>query len=529
VADPENDERGREWWEDAPRPKRSRRAIVVVIAAVLLVAGAGTYALVRSRAGAASRDAGPATDPATLVHVAFGARTDRADEIFGKRMMNLAIALDRKPSSEVDAAVRALAADDVKQELGEPAFTELQRTVDAAKKAAQAEPGDELSVTNLEIATAKLDNALIVAKKPYFVDASVLAKPDRRLVLLYEFTIAASDLYDSGGTRVRAVRLRRLDHLNWEHTLLGFVKPHREQAVILLNQIEDQLVTDVIPAIAKDAPLRLRAPEGPEGALAITSMEQLAGVQLREDVRAIPQLDQKALAVIVDALATRQALLARWNERVLSRGARITLPTTLMFDVDVIASRLETIAAPNEITQLKRAQASIAAPEVMRAYADLLEAFTASVERHEVQHRLDTSHPTPMPARVDEFFPPGRGMATDRARTRLTHELSAYVAQIARDEALARTTYSLLVRFLFDPNMRGGIESHVALIVTQELARELGVPLGPILVNRTVDDAMLERAHAGITGHPPAKIAAAASQVWSRLFGAPLAPLVASR
>jgi len=48
---------------------------------------------------------------------------------------------------------------------------------------------DVPSVTALDVAVARLDNALLAPKLPYFVDANVIRSRDRerRLVLLYEF------------------------------------------------------------------------------------------------------------------------------------------------------------------------------------------------------------------------------------------------------------------------------------------------------------------------------------------------------
>jgi hypothetical protein len=91
---------------------------------------------------------------------------------------------------------------------------------------------------------------------------------------------------------------------------------------------------------------------------------------------------------------------------------------------------------------------------------------------------------------------------------------------------MARTTYTMVARFLVEPRLRGVTESYVALVVTEELARELGVVgLGPILRQGSVDEAELTRAHSAITTPSSAAVAAAARRVWSRLFRTELAPL----
>ncbi len=271
-----------EWWAKSARDTRSR-PLVALATMFLAMAGIGGYFMFGRNAPAAlatSPDASApsaASDPASLLPIAMRRPTPQADEIFTSKILRFTIALDQaakrgapdgdagSDSVELVAAEEALRGADVHGALGPRASTALEEMLTTAKTAARAATADEASVTAFEIATAKLDNALVVGGFPYFVDASVMVDEEhgKRLILLYEFSILATTLHASGDARVRSVRLRRLDRLNWSHTLLGFVNPHRSYAVVLLDQIDEQLVTNVIPALAPEAPMPLLANEVP--------------------------------------------------------------------------------------------------------------------------------------------------------------------------------------------------------------------------------------------------------------------------
>jgi len=485
---------------------------------MVFLVGAGIGATSCSALGSAISAAASAPsaieDPATLLPIALHAPLPKADEIFTSRILRFTIALDQAAKrGVVDAALRRGSSsrrprprwrdDDVREALGPRAATALQDVVTAARLAARAAPNDEPSVTAFEIATARLDNALIAAGLPYFVDASVIVDPMRstRLLLLYEFSILSSSLYASGDARVRAVRLRRLDRLNWSHTLLGFVNPHRIYAVVLLDQIDEQLVTNILPALANDAPMPLLASEAPataggqaDGAAAAEALaiSARAGRSVRAEVDELLGADGAAGRELGEAVRARRALFEKWNERLKNRGS-LKSPSKLELDVDALEREVGT-ALPRGNRGAPPPPEAPRAPDVLKAYAAVREAFVASVERHEVQHRLDQIRPTAMPKEIDALIPRGTGPAGENVRSHVKNELSAYLAQVARDEPLTKTTFTMLVRFLADPRVRGGAESYAALIATEQLAAELGITgIAPLLDDRKLDDARIGR------------------------------------
>ena len=65
-----------------------------------------------------------------------------------------------------------------------------------------------------------------------------------------------------------------------------------------------------------------------------------------------------------------------------------------------------------------------------------------------------------------------------------------------------------------------------ALIAVEQLAEELGIKgVAPLVHDRQLDDARIDVAHRELTNVPAPKLRDAARKVWSRLFGAPFAPL----
>lgn len=222
-----------------------------------------TSSATREQTPGASADAAPAPlDPTASKTIGLRGRTPAGDDVFGKRRTDFTVALDRGQEES------ALLAPDVAASIGEKPATALAAVVSAAKSASNPFSDAEKVATELEIAVARLDESLLAAGLPYFVDSSVRTTPaNKRLVLLYGFSIVATSTLASADASVRTVRLRRLDQLNWRHRLLGLVREHRAQAVVLLDQLDRELVELLLPSLAPNAPMTLSTDDAPEDAV----------------------------------------------------------------------------------------------------------------------------------------------------------------------------------------------------------------------------------------------------------------------
>ncbi len=159
----------------------------------------------------------------------------------------------------------------------------------------------------------------------------------------------------------------------------------------------------------------------------------------------------------------------------------------------------------------------------------LRDALASSVERHEVQHRLDAlaSGPPPMPRELEALVGPLEDAGKEVPLAAAARaELSAYLAELARDPRTPRVGLTLIARFLFDRSMHGAAECYAALVIVQGLAARLGVPGGDaLLTGRTVDRRAVATVWLALAALPPERLRAAARAQWEALFGAPLPEL----
>lgn len=514
-----------DWWEDEGARRRKRRsALLPVVGLGVVLAAIGAYAAFgparEGAAPAATKSTAPPRptaieDRRTLEPLTLAAPTPRADELVGERFTRLVYALEKRARAtgtdaepaaraEVDRARDALLAPEVGEVLGKsvaPAVKELVTALEDAEALPGADAGDDTSAkaAAVEVAVARLDNALLVERQPYFVDAVVLVEPTgRRAAPVSTFAITETSLYASAGVRVRSLRVRRLDHAGWKCTLTGFVNPYRPFATVLLDQADEELVA----TLAHDAPLAVPP------------------VHLADLDAGAPS----ALEELGQALAARRALFATWDARLRPLGQALPAPRQLAFDVAAFERDPRAAVPAAELADLKKAQARLDKPEVVRGYGVVREEILAAIETHEVQHRLDAVRGIPMPAAIDALVP--ATPAEEAKRERIQAELSAYLAEMARAPELARVTLDLLARFLADPETRGGAESYAALVALEALAKELGVPdASPLLRQGVLDEARFARAERAVTNKAPDALAAAAGRAWAALFGRALDPV----
>ncbi|MBS2013759.1 MAG: hypothetical protein JST00_12780 [Deltaproteobacteria bacterium] len=516
-----------------------------VIALVLVVAAAAALALFVARKGASTAKGGTESAPEavvdrrTLEPFRLAPSTEKGDDVVGRRLAKLVVALDRstragapaQAMTDLGVAETELLGEETRAALGEPAVAALREVVVAAKTAAHARVKDEASVTALDVAVARLDNALLAAHLPYFVDASVIVTRDRsrRIVLLYGFATVGTSLYASGADRVRTVRLRRLDHLNWSHSVLGFVNLLRAQAVVLLDPIEEQLARYVLPALAPDAPMPFGGEEAKPSPSAI-AIGARAGAVAREELGGLPGVQADVAREVGEALRARRGLYEEWNRGSDSElGLGVRPPKGLALDVPiaVFAERAAGLVPRADLATLAEIQARLERDDAARTHGALRDAFADSVERHEAQHRLDAMMHLRMSAAVRAVVH-GEGANVATIRNGVNNELSAYLAQIARDPKMPRTTYSLLVRFVVNPRTRVSSEGIAGVLATEALARELGAAdTTPLVVDRRLDEERLVRAHRVITEAKPELVASAARRAWATIFGRELPALEA--
>src|SRR5262249_2565298 len=162
-------------------------------------------------------------------------------------------------------------------------------------------------------------------------------------------------------------------------------------------------------------------------------VERQAAKLLRSEITAIREVKIADAERIGTLLDRRRSLFAKWKTTARARGLILIEPTKLAMDSDAVRG-LRSVAPPYELDELARIEEKFEAADRLETWDKVRAALVASVQRHEVQHRIDFAREQPMqmPPALETFVgkPDKQGDPSDRARA----ELSAYLAEIARDD-----------------------------------------------------------------------------------------------
>jgi hypothetical protein len=227
------------------------------------------------------------------------------------------------------------------------------------------------------------------------------------------------------------------------------------------------------------------------------------------------------LSAIGRDYASRRELFETWAGRLRPQGIQLRLPDRYDLDLDGYAG-LDGRVPPDEWRQAREMEGSLSAPGRQARIRALEAPLVASIERHEVQHRLDVLAGAldRSPPELDAVVRPDSALGH-----RALAELSAYVAEIERDTGTAKTNLALLARYLLDPDLVGLAESYAALVAFDGMARELGTRHDALVGPRGLDGAAVARTYLALRGFDPAALRKAAARLWRHLFARPLPPL----
>lgn len=517
--------------EPAPYPKRRWWWTTIVVALVACV-GLGVVGdairrtVVHRRAIDALKRGGPPPGGAW----ARGGKPPLAPavaDVFGRALADWAIALSavgEDPSALVRAAgarealltqARAGLPPDVAARLGDLiAAAEIVAQVPAERAGGGGGEDEDPETEAFLLAVGRLDDALAADGLGVWVDGDVLVSDARVLVVVYAFAVdeirrfrAAGGAAD--GIEVAALRLRRLDTMNVRHALIGFTRPNLREAVVLLDQLDGLVTQRVLPVLAEGAPLDICGkPEVGEPA-GRAQLELTFGALARADLAAVG-IDAAAGGRVAAALRRREEALVGVRESLERSGLSLNEPDGLAL-APGIYRELEHVVPAGQLDRLAEADAALQGEEPAKIHAAVRAALARSVERHEVQHRLDLGagglSMAPLEAQV--------GPLGARARD----ELSAYTSELARDEATPRLNVAAIGRFLCDPEHWGSAESDAALVLLEGLSVELGLGARRLVERGVVDRAGVVEVLAGIARAPADRVRAAAKRLWEQWTG----------
>lgn len=540
-------------------PSRVWWATALLSLLLALSVTAGGVALYRAFGPIRMRDASDRAAPPPRGAFATGGRLSPGNpavtRAFAEELPDYLVRLDRmakaressapaaelaKAEAALDEARRRVLDPEVQRGLGAGAAARLEQLLTAAREASLGLPGQPAAASSERLmeATGVFDDELAAAGLGYFVDGDVITdtRNGQRLVILYSFTVESVSLFTSAGVPVRALDLRRLDHLNWSHTLLGFTRPHLREALVLLDQVDEQLVTYILPGLGAGAGIELfdEDEEGEAGAQRASSpaaparaaVEKRAGELVRSDYGATPDLDTGMAEKMGRLLSRRQALVLGWQKVLAARRIVLQAPTRLRLDGDYVSS-LDGMVPRAELAELVAIDDELGDAAFLNAYARLRDVLVDSVERHEVQHRLDYGRASglPMPRVLETYVGPAppHGGEAFRFPAQARAELSAYLAELSRDERTTRVNLTMIARYLFRERSQGIAECYAALVIFEGLAAELSLPAETPFVRagQIKRDAVADL-YLALTALPPGDLRAAAGRLWEKLFASKL-------
>jgi hypothetical protein len=422
-------------------------------------------------------------------------------------------------------AVKARAMGRVKKAAGGDAAEALSRLMDAscALSSAGLDATSEMK-NDLFGAVQRLDATLERSAAPYYVDATFLSAspPPRLQPVVFSFYVEKDRVSQANGTDIRSLHVWRLDRLNFTQSYLGYTRPNAPVALVLLDQIEEELVGYLLPALPEGEGLVL----GDENALDDeapwqTSLYGRAAAVARRELFATTGADRDKVAEIGRLLARRRALVKKWRASVAGLGMRLRIPQRLIPEADY-AKELDVRVPRAELYEWDELHEKLMQKDLQNAFLRLRDRYAGSVERHEVQHRIDgTLGLVPVPAPLaktlgmDNPLDAPEGSLAARSR----EELSAYLAQLAEGEGSAALDLVLLSRFLFAPHGAPLAYAYAALLTLTEISRELGIPFdAPITSRGTVVRENAATRLLAVLDRPPSEIRAAAGKTWERLY-----------
>jgi hypothetical protein len=372
---------------------------------------------------------------------------------------------------------------------------------------------------------------------PYFIDGDVLTSSEaegaspRTQPLLLSFYVEREVEVLAAGAPIRALHIWRLDQLNLAQAFLGYTRPRTPEALVLLDQIETELVMYVLPAL----------PPG-EGAILADADEQdddswqaplhARAAQVVREHYAAPGAEGDAAARIGKLLARRRALVNKWRREIAGLGMRFRVPERLVPESDYRRD-LDRLVPRSELFEWDDLHEELLSPELERAFVRMRSRYAASVERHEVQHRIDFGRglvPIPEPLRARLGLGSGLDARPESLGARARDEMSAYLAMLAASPASSRLDLVLLSRFVFDRRAQGNAYCYAALIIIEELARQLGLPdLSPLTARGAILRSHAATRLAALVDRSPEELSAAAASLWELHYGGKLPNVTTSR
>ena len=490
----------------APRAPRLWTATIVMAAALLAVAGAFVWVRLSARR----------FDPrATPVGQALGPDlTEYAARVSHTR----ALVRHGDPPEDDFTSARDRAQATLTTALGPETGGALIDLFRAYQTAALDPSAAMAGFRELTAEIQRFNGALTRARQPYLLDFFPVADGEPMLTSYY---VGAERGVRASGSSIRVLYVQRLDSINRIVPLLGYTRPTLGAALVVLDLLERDLVTVIMPALREGAGASLvDSTTRDDGPRWVGDLEQRMGAVLRSDAQPVRS---SAIDRLVALLARRDDLFWQFAAAAYRVNLRAERPSRLV--APEVPEALGRLLAPSAVREWREINAELDTSRLRAAFDQVLGVFADQVERHELQHQLDfRAGLMAVPHELRAMF----GLSDD-APVDVTgnvascrDELSAYLAQIARSADHAATNVALVSRAAFDRNLWGTPHSYAAAVVLPALSGEFGGPEGKLIRGGAIDRALATDMILAVTARPGGEIARAAASVYGKLFGSDL-------
>ncbi|GEM_PF-1190669 len=367
-----------------------------------------------------------------------------------------------------------------------------------------------------------VSDQLAAAGIGYYLEGDVMIRGSGAAnALVYSYRVEEVVFVKAGTQPRRVLSLRRLDQINLVHTLLGMQSTELGDPVLLLDQIDQHVATQVLPVLEPNAPYQLG-----DDAFATSEgmkLSALAGKAIRDEMSAALGKDAEAAHAIARLLAERAKLVEEWREIMDRKGWRLAR-TNNLFLPDGLIDSVEGDVTNAQRDRARAIEEELARIEAPRIASQVHQMVAATVRRHEAQHGLDDDRSEPLryPKQLREFLgdktededgEPIRYVEHGRA------ELSAYVSQVANDPTTTQLSLWNVARFAFDDDQVNSAEFYAGVLVLEGLARHAKIPSpGPAIHDRRVDRARLLEIATPLVTMTSEQLRTAARALWKELY-----------
>lgn len=524
-----------------------RRAFVAPLLGALLVAalaGAGFAGWWWKTTAEAAASAAPAerAEPPTLDELfppeEAGEPAHPLEAVFEEAIPAYTIALDartlgRERAAPEDVASRRAQIVEALQREAPGLLPATNALLDAAEHYAAA-TGDAYDDERWLHALVGFHDALEREAVPFHLDAQLTEdlRSGRHRVLISTYTVLARRAFTARDGRIRQLDIERLDDLNYDQSLLGYTRPEVRYALVRVDRIERFLVEQVLPSVhAAEESVIVRDYADETGIEWVTDFEGWAHEDLRGEAQRVvaAAIDPRSTGLrdLAAAIVRRRNGIRQLGFELRDRGVRLRLPRRYRYDTAQLAGAAD-VGGP-WLGEVRGAERDLRSAPIQRAYDVVHEAFGRSIAEHEVQHRLD--YEDGRLAQVPEVLAQYTGETesedrVNRRAERANAELSAYLAQIARRPAMARTSLIHVASFVMDRDAWSMPEAYAAVAIFEALADEAAIPHEPLIARRRIDRGEAARIYGLLRERFDGEgLAALAGRTWARLYGAPLTPI----